>query len=281
MELIDAIQKNEALVEEMDSLLGDRQHYFLWWLGQSGFLLQWHGKRLLLDPYLSDSLTHKYAETEKPHIRMSERVVAPGLLRHIDVVTSSHFHTDHCDADTLIPILHNNPGVALVIPEANRELVAERLHCDRSFPAGLSDGQFVTVGPFSIHGIPAAHNELERDEQGNSRYMGYVVRFGQYTLYHSGDTLWFDGLKDWLQPFDISVALLPINGNKPERKVAGNLDAQEAAQLAKAIGAKTVIPCHYDMFTFNTADVTDFTKACTAIGQHFVVLQGGERFTDN
>ncbi len=48
----------------------------LWWLGQSGFLVQWQGRHLLLDPYLSESLTKKYAATDKPHVRMTRRVVA-------------------------------------------------------------------------------------------------------------------------------------------------------------------------------------------------------------
>ena len=69
--LIKAVKKNEDLIAEMDSLLKDENHFYLWWLGQSGFLLQWNGKRVLLDPYLSDSLTKKYLTTDKPHTRMS------------------------------------------------------------------------------------------------------------------------------------------------------------------------------------------------------------------
>ena len=72
------------------------EHLHLWWLGQSGFLVQWQGQHLLLDPYLSDSLTAKYAATDKPHIRMTERVIAPESLDFIQVVTSSHNHTDRC-----------------------------------------------------------------------------------------------------------------------------------------------------------------------------------------
>src|SRR3712207_4180795 len=90
----------------------------LWWLGQSGFLIQWQGRHLLLDPYLSDSLTHKYAQTDKPHIRMTERVIAPERLDFVDVVTSSHNHTDHLDGETLIPLIHANPALHLIIPEA-------------------------------------------------------------------------------------------------------------------------------------------------------------------
>jgi L-ascorbate metabolism protein UlaG (beta-lactamase superfamily) len=281
MSLIPAIKKNEALVEEMDSLLTDETRFYLWWLGQSGFLLQWKGKRALIDPYLSDSLTKKYLNTEKPHTRMSELVVRPELLRNITIVTSSHNHTDHLDAETLVPLLRNNPEIKFIIPVANRDFVAERVKCDRDFPIGLNDKQSVTIDAFTFHGIPAKHNEIDRDEAGNCKYMGYVIEFDRYKIYHSGDTLWFDGMEDILKPFAVDVAILPINGNKPERKVAGNLDCIEAATLGKKINAKTVIPCHYDMFTFNTADVNEFVKEAKTIQQQFRVLRGGERFQSN
>jgi L-ascorbate metabolism protein UlaG (beta-lactamase superfamily) len=109
--------------------------------------------------------------------------------------------------------------------------------------------------------------------------MGYVIEFGNYKIYHSGDTLWFDGMVELLKPFAVDVALLPINGNKPERKVAGNLDCKEAAELAKAINAKMVIPCHYDLFAFNTADVNEFVREAEKINQPFKVLKGGEKLS--
>ena len=277
--LIKAVKKNEDLVAEMDSLLKDENHFHLWWLGQSGFLLQWAGKRVLIDPYLSDSLTKKYLTTDKPHTRMSELVVKPELLKNISVVTSSHNHTDHLDAETLMPILKNNVQIKFIIPEGNREFVAERVKCEKDFPIGLNDMKSVTFNDFTFHGIPAKHNEIERDEKGNCKYLGYLIEFGKYKIYHSGDTLWFDEMVDLLKPFSVDVALLPINGANPERKVAGNLDCKEAAALGKAINAKYVIPCHYDMFTFNTADVNDFVMEAEKIGQSNKVLKGGERFT--
>ncbi len=280
-QLIKAVKKDEELVREIDSLVSDDKHFHLWWLGQSGFLLQWKGKRVLIDPYLSDSLTKKYAATDKPHIRMSERVIDPELLRNILVVTSSHNHTDHLDAETLIPLLKNNPGITFLIPEANRDFVAERVRCSKEFPVGIKEGHPVTVDEFTFHGIPAKHNEIERDENGNSRYMGYVIEFGGYTIYHSGDTLWFDEMIDLLKPFAIDTALLPINGNDPARKVAGNLDGREAAKLGKALGVNHVIPCHYDMFAFNTADITVFAREAAKINQDYVILKGGDRFDSN
>jgi len=276
--LIPAFKKNEALIAEMDSLLHEKKGFLLWWLGQSGYLLQWNGKRVLIDPYLSDSLTKKYAETEKPHIRMSEMVVRPELLKNISVVTSSHNHTDHLDAETLIPVIDNNPDIAFIIPEANRDFVANRIKCAPGFPIGLNDGLSATVGDFTFVGVPAKHNELARDENGNCKFMGFVIQFGEYSIYHSGDTLWFEGMAELLKPYNVDVALLPINGNDPSRKVAGNLNCKEAVELGKAINANYVIPCHYDMFTFNTANVSEFITEAKKLNQNFKVLSGGANF---
>lgn len=279
MNLIKAERKNEELLASVEAHRAEPEGFQLWWLGQSGYLVQWQGKKFLLDPYLSDSLTKKYLQTDKPHTRMSELVIDPAAFRDILFVTSSHNHTDHLDAETLVPILKHNPDIRFVIPEANRAFVAERVGCTSDFPDGLNEKQSLEIDGFRITGVPAKHNEVDRDEKGNCRYMGYVIQFGGYSLYHSGDTLWLDEIIDQVRPFSVDLALLPINGNDPARKVAGNLNVKEAAEMGKALGATTVIPCHYDMFTFNTADVKDFVKAATDLGQVHAVLSGGSLFT--
>jgi L-ascorbate metabolism protein UlaG (beta-lactamase superfamily) len=273
-----ALQDDDFLAN-VASAREDFGHYHLWWLGQSGFLLQWQGRHLLFDPYLSDSLTKKYAVTDKPHVRMTERVVAPERLDFIDVVTSSHNHTDHLDPETLLPLLRVNPRLDLVIPEANREFVVDRLKIAAELPRGLDAGQFTTIGPFKIHAAPAAHEELESDENGRHKFLGYVVEFEGAFIYHSGDTVRYDGMEDWLRRWPIDVALLPINGRAPERRVAGNLWGREAAQLAKDIGARLVIPCHYEMFEFNTATPDEFVAECRRLDQPHSVLRAGQRWS--
>lgn len=279
-----AFQNYQALLADIETARKQPDRLHIWWLGQSGFLLQHAGDQLLFDPYLSDSLSRKYINTDKPHERISDLVIEPGRLNGIDVITSSHNHTDHLDAETLLPIIAINPALQLVIPEANRAFVAERLGIDPAWPIGLTDGQTVNVGPFVFHGVPAAHNELERDAEGRCKFMGFVVEIGSghdkpYRVYHSGDTLWYDGMVDILRPFGVDVAFLPINGNKPERRVAGNLNPDEAARLGRAIGAKLVIPHHYDLFAFNTADPGDFVTACAQYGTPYRVMQLGERIS--
>lgn len=276
MTLIEPLLADDVLAADIEAAdPGDG--IVLWWLGQSSFLIKSATRRVLLDPYLSDSLTRKYEHTDKPHVRMARLAIAPARLRAIDIVTSSHNHTDHLDAETLTAVFATNPKAVLVIPAANRDFVADRLRCDAGWPIGLSDGELTTIGDVTIHAVPAAHNEVDRDAEGRCRDLGYVLRLGGVTIYHSGDTLLYPGMAEILRPFAVDLALLPINGNRPERRVAGNLFGDEAAQLAHDIGARLVIPCHYDMFEFNTESPALFVATCEKLGQPHRVLQCGER----
>ena len=270
--MIRPVLKDDAFLADVRAANRDDGNFCLWWLGQSGFLVQWKGSHLLLDPYLSDSLTTKYAATSKPHVRMTERVIDPARLDFINVVTSSHNHTDHLDGETLGPLLKANPRLAMIAPEVNCDFIAKRLGVDPAFPVGLRDGQSAIVGEFRVTAVPAAHEEVAPE------FLGYVVEFGGWRIYHSGDTLLYTGMVERLQPFAVDVALLPINGRAPERRVAGNLNGAEAARLAKAMAARLVIPCHYEMFEFNTADPAEFIRTAEAIRQPYYVLRCGERW---
>jgi len=281
MKLIKPFQSHNQLLNDIKNTPADTSRFHLWWLGQSGFLIKWGHQYCLTDPYLSDSLTIKYAQTDNPHIRMTGRAIDPARLGFVDVVTSSHNHTDHLDADTLLPMIQANPNLKLIIPEANRKFVAERLQLDPGVPIGLDGGLSTTVGGFNITGMPAAHEAIERDDNGRLKYMSYLIQFGNWTVYHSGDTLVYDGMAAALTPYSVDVALLPINGRSAERRVAGNMNAEEAVHLAKQIEAKLVIPHHFNMFTFNTADPADFIQIAERAGQPQQVLQCGERWSSN
>jgi L-ascorbate metabolism protein UlaG (beta-lactamase superfamily) len=250
----------------------------LWWLGQSGFLVKSAIGYLLFDPYLSESLTKKYAVTDKPHVRMTRRPIDPARLDMIDVVTSTHAHTDHFDPETLLPLKQANRDLRLALPEANRAAAIERL-ATSDWLVGVNDAETIDIRGFTFHPVPAAHETIERDEHGRSKFLGYVVRFGDppITVYHSGDCVPHDGQAELLAPFRIDIAVLPINGRRPERCVAGNFWGREAAELARAIGAKLAVPCHFEMFEFNTEPPAEFVATCDRLGQPHRVLRCGER----
>ena len=262
-------------------------HFNLWWLGQSGYLIQWNratgnstsSRHLLIDPYLSNSLTRKYADTDKPHIRMTEIIIDPTQLDFVDVVTSSHNHTDHLDADTLIPLMDLNQKMKIVVPAANRNFAADRLQVDTKQLIGSDAGKSMTIADIVINGVPAAHETLETDANGRHHFLGYVFQFGEWTIYHSGDTMLYDGMVTQLKRWEIDLAILPINGADPSRQVSGNLDGSQAVWLAQQIGAKLVIPCHYEMFEFNTVSQDLFLAEAKEQKQNYCLLKCGERFS--
>ena len=277
--MIVPFQKDPALLADLHALNGDVSGLHLWWLGQSGYLIQCEGARMLVDPYLSDSLTLKYAQTDKPHVRMTERCIDPALLTGTPLVLSSHQHTDHFDETTLRALALANPGFTLIVPAGVEAQAKQRLAETDVQWQTLDSGQSLVLHGWTLTGIAAAHNAVERDDAGHCKFLGFVIQRGGFTLYHSGDTLLHPDLASSLRPFAPDIALVPINGNKPERRVAGNLSPQEAAQLCREIGAGLGVPHHYEMFEFNTADPQDFVNACAAVGQAHRVLRCGERLS--
>lgn len=249
----------------------------LWWLGQSGFLIQWRNSHLLMDPYLSDSLEAKYARTDMPHARMTRRPIAPEKLTFIDVLTASHSHTDHLDGETVAAVLRNSPRARFIVPGSVCDVALTRSEVSRERIEAIEAGATVEHCGFRITAIPSAHEKIETDELGRHRFLGYVVQMGPWNIYHSGDTVLYEGLAESLRRYRIDVALLPINGQCG--RVPGNLTASEAAGLAKAAGVRLVIPCHYDMFAFNTGKVDDFIAGAKGFGQAYAVLRCGESWS--
>jgi L-ascorbate metabolism protein UlaG (beta-lactamase superfamily) len=142
-----------------------------------------------------------------------------------------------------------------------------------------ADGDSINIGPFTFHAIPSAHESLETDENGDHKFVGYVIEVGGKTIYHSGDCCIYKGLEKRLKKWNVDLAILPINGRDPARGVAGNFTAQEAAQLGIDIKAELVVPCHYEMFEFNTVSPQGFVDAANAMGCPYRVLNAGERLS--
>jgi L-ascorbate metabolism protein UlaG (beta-lactamase superfamily) len=112
-----------------------------------------------------------------------------------------------------------------------------------------------------LHVTPACHGLLPEDAYGDGSAIGGRPRFVGYVLgsspriYHAGDTIVTDDLRDALVELDVDVALLPINGRDVEREsrgIVGNMDAAEAVELAVWLGVSMLVPYHWDGFAGNT-----------------------------
>lgn len=224
----------------------------LLWLGQSSVALRLGGATVLVDPYLS------------PHPdRLVPPPFAPEEARGVDLVLITHDHLDHLDEPALPAIAAASPNAIVVVPQEIVERVIG-LGVERKRMRGLPADGRAEIGAVTVDAVPACHGEGADDAYRLGPFLGYVVSAGGARVYHSGDTIPFEGLAERLREKRVDLALLPINGRDEERHaqgIVGNLDAHEAAELAAEIDADAVIPLHWDMFAANPGDPAAFVAA--------------------
>jgi L-ascorbate metabolism protein UlaG (beta-lactamase superfamily) len=239
------------------------------WLGQAGFWIETGAARILIDPYLSDSLALKYAGQPNDHRRMMPAPVLPDDLPRPDLVLVTHAHTDHMDPDTLGPLAARFPDLPFVVPAAREEIARARIGAGaRLIPADA--GEVLSLLPgLVLTVLPAAHETRERDAQGHHLFLGYGIAAGGVTFYHSGDCVPFEGLPAAVRALRPDIALLPVNGRDAARLAAGipgNFTLSEATDLARAAGTRFLVPHHFGMFAFNTCDPAEIDRAAARGG---------------
>jgi L-ascorbate 6-phosphate lactonase len=280
MDMIQPVRRGQDLADEIRATQPAPGTLAIWWLGQSGYVIKSRQGTLVVDPYLSEHLTKKYANTNKPHTRMTAAPLRGSDLREIDLVLASHKHSDHLDPETAPAILAASPGAELALPNALVEH-AVGLGIERDRLIGLDLGITLERAGFHVRAIPSAHEGLDTDARGRHLYLGFVIETEGLRLYHSGDGVVYDQLADRLgSSGQFNVFFLPINGRDPARGVPGNMSASEAVELASRCKPQFVVPHHYDMFTFNTVPVSVFEAEARRLpeGVNPRVLRCGERW---
>jgi L-ascorbate metabolism protein UlaG (beta-lactamase superfamily) len=261
--MIQPIQQGFALIRDIEESQCATPR--LWWLGQSGFAIRYHDIIFYVDPFLSARVD-----------RLTASPMDPRLVRHADMVLCTHKHPSHMDAGSLPHILESSPRARLVLPKS----IAGRANAFgvdyrrmTTTDADLRIEYFKTGEYGRIYAAPSAHESLEWTAATGYPYLGYLLRFGEFTIYHAGDGVPYDGLAARLRPYNVTVALVPISG-----RGGGNFEIHEAAQLAEEIGTRWLAPMHYDMFEHDTADVNRFIEHMLGQRplQRFKVFQCGE-----
>lgn len=227
----------------------------LMWLGQAGFLFKFNKKMLIIDPYLSNFLAKKYRNQLFPHIRLMDPPILPNQIYHLDYFLSTHAHTDHMDPETIGPIVQNNPECKFLVPSAViKEAISRGISNEKIIP--MNAHQRINLDDLiSISAIPAAHESLKLNNNGEHFFLGYLFHFGDFNVYHSGDCVPYKELEHILGEYDIHVALLPINGRDEYRLthgIAGNFHANEVLNLCSRLKIKSLLVHHFGMFAYNT-----------------------------
>lgn len=234
----------------------------VWYLGQEGILLKSSNGFLAVDPYLSDYVDQNCCQYVTWR-RLYQPPVDAAELDFLNLVLCTHGHYDHADPITLPRIAATNPNTRFVVPAPEVDTVAGYgIAKERIVPAVAH--QPLTIDGFEILPIPAAHETLTTDENGNYAALGYVIRTGGKTFFHAGDMCMYDGLIETLKPLRVDMAFLPINGRDYFRNrddIIGNFNCEEAVLLAKAIGADTLVPLHHDLYAVNRVRTAHFVDA--------------------
>ncbi|MCF8275164.1 MAG: MBL fold metallo-hydrolase [Flavobacteriales bacterium] len=224
-------------------------------LGQTGYLMEYANTRILIDPYLSEYVADKYGVHLK---RMSPSAISPAELMDIDIILITHAHEDHCDPLTLNALILNNPSARIFGSYNCLDILKENDIDTTSFHVS-DDASGVKTGDtdISIVALPSAHTKLEYNEHGNSKFLGYLIRFGDIVLYHAGDTIPHEIITERLSTKTIDWAFLPINEQNHFRDregIIGNMSPKEALLWAKELRVKNLIPTHWDTFEPNSTD---------------------------
>lgn len=275
------VLQGHALLDDINAASPAHGEVCLWWLGGSGYAIKTASALFYIDLYLSESLSENNDEAEVKHIRMTAAPIRGSEITNAQWVFVTHEHGDHLDGATLKDLFAASPQAKLVVP---KQVKSHAL--DSGIPQDCiitTDGtETLKLGPLTVHSIPAAHPDLDQSDEEGYRYVGYVFDVDGIRLYHSGDTVLYDGLIDRLKALKPQIAILPINGTdvwRMQHDIAPNMGIVDAVYTGKQIGAALVIPHHYDLFTFNTADEAAFVEHAEAQMLPYQILRAGERFT--
>jgi L-ascorbate metabolism protein UlaG (beta-lactamase superfamily) len=245
-------------------------------IGHSSFLLQIGGRRVLVDPVFATRLV------------VLRRQRRPGLLVEelpaIDVVLLTHAHMDHLNMASLRRVIRatrrlTGKSPEVVVPKGVEDLVAtlgfSRVH-------RLGWWEKAEVRGLSITMTPCRHWGARMFRDTHRGYGGYVIEGGEHSVYHSGDTAYFDGFREVGARLKPQVALLPIGAYFPDTYRSVHTSPEEAVQGFVELGAKQMIPMHYGTFRLGREPMDEPLKRLAAeaarlgIKEQIKVLEEGE-----
>lgn len=194
------------------------------WIGQSGFIID----DLMIDPWLK-----KYE---------SFGIDAPYKLKKEDkdikIIIITHAHEDHF------------LGAWEFAKEVDATVAGTPETIGPAMAQGITKLEMMNIGgPIDTNGWKI--NLVHAFHTGNPT--GAILKKGGLTIYHAGDTGLFGDMKMIGELFKPDVAILPIGGRF-------TMDEEQAAIAAKWLGAKTVLPMHYNTFPMIEADSKKFKE---------------------
>ena len=212
------------------------------WLTQAGLLFDTGKIKIMVDPYLSNSVAEQLEPEKYRRMPVDESV----FDIKIDMLLITHDHLDHLDPETLERFLKNDGSSITVLAGENAYKKLRGFGGKHNYVL-LTPHSVWSEGGVTVYSVHAEHSDRTA--------VGFIIDDGKDTFYVSGDTLYnYDVIDDVLDLVEdgVSYAFLPING------VGNNMNASDAADFAYEIGAKCAVPIHYGLFDNIDPEVFDF-----------------------
>ncbi len=204
------------------------------WIGHASFLLRTAHANILIDPNWANWL------------KIVKRLKHPGLCIHnlpdIDLVLITHAHFDHLDRNSLRKIASHQP---IVVPAGVGNLVHDLGFRDVH---ELDEWEELKLGNLQLTLTPCAHWGARVLHDSHRGYGGYLVAFDGRSVYHCGDSAYFDGFREIGQRKDIEISLLPIGAYDPPSGREVHMNPEQAMQTFIDLQAKLLVPMHYGSF---------------------------------
>ena len=197
------------------------------YLGQAGFLLETDGQKILIDPYLSDSVA-KLEPQNYRRVPVDERF----LQIRPDIIVCTHNHLDHLDKETLKHYLTQDSQIVCLAPYSGwKEL--------RGFGG---DNYYVLFNAKTEWTQNGVRFKAVKAEHSDEYAVGVIVYAENKAYYFTGDTLYNKTVLNDVMEERLEGVFLPVNGK------GNNMNFTDAKRFAEKCKAKYVVPIHIGMF---------------------------------
>lgn len=256
-------------------VLAQKSQLGITFIGHSSFFLQLAGKSLVVDPNFARWL-FVLKRLRRPGLRIAD-------LPPIDAVLVTHAHFDHLHRPSLRAIAHatrrkSGRRPLIIVPEHVRDIV---------FDLGFEDiiemkwWDQLRLGDLSIAHTPSNHWGARIIRDMHRGFGGYVIRNGKRSVYHAGDTAFFEGFHEIGRRLNPEIALLPIGAYEPPSFRRVHTSPEDAVQAFVDLKAERMIPMHYGTFKLSHEPMEEPVQRLRAdaekrgIGDKITVLEEG------